>query len=150
MKNLEFNRLNNMITYRDLSHQVTKKRQIWPIRKLIQQFEREVFDLIPCWMASPEAVSAIFPMAQMFDLVIFDEASQCFTEQGIPAMYRGKQVVITGDKMQLSPFDLYKIRWEEEQDENSEPSLEVDSLLDLGSQFFDAGAIKGSLQKPVT
>ena len=58
-------------------------------------------------MASPEAVSAIFPMEKIFDLVIFDEASQCFSEQGIPAMYRGKQIVISGDKMQLSPFDLY-------------------------------------------
>jgi len=142
-ENVEFNRLNNMITYRDLTHQVTKKRQIWPIRKVVQQFEREVFDLLPCWMASPEAVSAIFPMEQLFDLVIFDEASQCFSEQGIPAMYRGKQVVITGDKMQLSPFDLYKVRWEEEHDENTDPSLEVDSLLDLTSQYLMQVQLRG-------
>ena len=142
-KNVEFNRLNNMITYRDLSHQVTKKRQIWPIRKLIHQFEREVFELVPCWMASPEAVSAIFPMEKLFDLVIFDEASQCFSEEGIPAMYRGKQVVITGDKMQLSPFDLYKVRWEEELDEDSDPSLEVDSLLDLAGQHMMNVQLRG-------
>ena len=142
-ENVEFNRLNNMITYRDLAHQVTKKRQIWPLRKVIQQFESEVFDLIPCWMASPEAVSAIFPMQQIFDLVIFDEASQCFSEQGIPAMYRGNQVVITGDKMQLSPFDLYKVRWEEEQDTDTDPSLEVDSLLDLAGQHLMQVQLRG-------
>lgn len=142
-ENVEFNRLNNMITYRDLAHQVTKKRQIWPIRKLIQNYSQEVFDLLPCWMASPEAVSAIFPMEQLFDLVIFDEASQCFSEQGIPAMYRGKQVVITGDKMQLSPFDLYKVRWEEERDEEANPSLEVDSLLDLASQYLMQVQLRG-------
>ena len=140
---VEFNRLNNMVTYRDLAHQVTKKKQIWPIRKLIQHFENELFDLVPCWMASPEAVSAIFPMAQLFDLVIFDEASQCFAEQGIPAMYRGKQIVITGDKMQLSPFDLYKVRWEEELDDNVDPSLEVDSLLDLASQYLMQVQLRG-------
>ncbi|MCG8307064.1 MAG: AAA domain-containing protein [Cytophagales bacterium] len=140
---IEFNRLNNMITYRDLAHQVTKKRQIWPIRKVIHQFEKEVFDLVPCWMASPEAVSAIFPMEQLFDLVIFDEASQCFSEEGIPAMYRGKQVVITGDRMQLSPFDLYKVRWEEEPDEDSDPSLEVDSLLDLAGKYLMQVQLRG-------
>lgn len=142
-ENVEFNRLNNMITYRDLTHQITKKRQIWPLRKVIQQFESEIFDLIPCWMASPEAVSAIFPMQQIFDLVIFDEASQCFSEQGIPAMYRGNQVVITGDKMQLSPFDLYKVRWEEEREEEVDISLEVDSLLDLASQYLMQVQLRG-------
>ena len=142
-ENVEFNRLNNMITYRDLGHQATKKRLIWPIRKLVQNFENEVFDLVPCWMASPEAVSAIFPMKQLFDLVIFDEASQCFVEQGIPAMYRGKQIVITGDKMQLSPFDLYKVRWEEDHEEDTDPSLEVDSLLDLSSKYLEQIHLKG-------
>ncbi len=141
-ENVEFNRLNNMITYRELSHQVTKKRQIWPIRKVLQQFEDEIFDLLPCWMASPEAVSAIFPMEQIFDLVIFDEASQCFSEQGIPAMYRGKQVMVTGDKMQLSPFDLYKIRWEEEI-EDADAELEVDSLLDLAAQHLMNVQLRG-------
>ncbi len=142
-QNVEFNRLNNMVTYRDLGHQVTKKRQVWPIRKVIQHHEHELFDLLPCWMASPEAVSAIFPMEKIFDLVIFDEASQCFSEQGIPAMYRGKQIVVTGDKMQLSPFDLYKVRWEEDPEENTDPSLEVDSLLDLTSQYLMQVQLRG-------
>ena len=96
-ENLEYNRLNNRVTYRDLLHQVTKKKKIWPVRKVIAEFKDEVFQLMPCWMASPESVSAIFPMEQVFDVVIFDEASQCFTERGIPAMYRGKQIVIAGD-----------------------------------------------------
>ena len=132
--NVEYNRLNNRISYRDLSHQVTKKRQIWPIRKVIQEFQDELFDLIPCWMASPESVSAIFPMEEIFDLVIFDEASQCFVEKGIPAMYRGRQVVIAGDDKQLSPNDLYKVRWEEE--EVDHPDLEIDSLLDLANKYL--------------
>ena len=128
-----YNRLNNRVSYRDLSHQVTKKRQKWPIRKVIQEFHEELFDLIPCWMASPESVSAIFPMREMFDLVIFDEASQCFVESGIPAMYRAKQVVIAGDDKQLSPNDLYKVRWEEEEPDH--PDLEIDSLLDLANKY---------------
>ena len=132
-ENIEYNRLNNMVTYREIKHQVTKQRRIWPLRKLIANHSNELFDLVPCWMASPEAVSAVFPMEKLFDLVIFDEASQCFTEKGIPAMYRGNQLVVAGDNQQLRPNDLYQARWEEDEDEIA---LEVDSLLDLSEQYL--------------
>src|SRR5690606_7225768 len=72
-ENLEYNRLNNRVTYRDLYHQVTKKKKVWPIRKLITDFQHELFNVMPCWMVSPEAASAMFPMSELFDIVIFDE-----------------------------------------------------------------------------
>lgn len=137
-KNLLFNRLNNAVTYRDLFHQTTKKRSIWPVRKLMESFADEVFKLVPCWLASPESVSAMFPLQKaLFDLVIFDEASQCFAENGIPAMFRGKQVVITGDNQQLRPSDLYKVQLEEmevEDEHSVQTVLETESLLELASQ----------------
>lgn len=138
---IEYNRLNNRVTYRDLHHQTTKKKKIWPVRKVIGEFSDELFNLVPCWLASPEAVSAIFPMAQLFDLVIFDEASQCFAERGIPAMYRGKQVVIAGDDKQLKPFELYQVRWTEE--ETQTPDLEVSSLLELASRYLPTVHLQG-------
>lgn len=131
---LEFNRLNNRVTYRDLYHQLTKKKRIWPVRKVLSEFESEIFRLLPCWLASPESVSAVFPLREMFDLVIFDEASQCFAERGIPAMYRGRQVIVAGDDKQLKPNDLYRIRWQSE--EETEPDLEVDSLLALTERYL--------------
>ena len=135
-RNLTFNRLNNIITYRDLLHQTTKKRNVWPVRKLLESFADEVFKLVPCWLASPESVSAIFPLREeLFDLVIFDEASQCFAENGIPAMARGKQVVITGDNQQLRPSDLYRTRLDDTDLTDETPaSLEVESLLELAAQ----------------
>jgi len=141
-QNVEFNRLNNMVTFRDLYHQVTKKRRIWPVRKLVASFQHDIFDLIPCWMVSPEAASAIFPMAPVFDLVVFDEASQCFAEKGLPAMYRGKQVVVTGDDKQLKPNDLYRVRWEDENDDDL-PELDVDSLLNLAKQHLMEVQLRG-------
>lgn len=133
-RDVEYNRLNNRVTYRELDHQVTKKRKVWPIRKTFAEYGEELFNLIPCWMASPESVSAIFPMDMSFDLVIFDEASQCFAEKGLPAIYRAKQVVITGDKHQLAPNDLYQTRFEEEEEVSTD--LEIDSLLDLSSKYL--------------
>lgn len=146
-RNLSFNRLNNVTTYRDLLHQTTKKRNIWPVRRLMSQFFEEVFRLVPCWMASPESVSAIFPLEEgLFDLVIFDEASQCFAENGVPAMYRGKQVVVTGDSQQLRPSDLYRTRIEDEplpDDEATQTALEVESLLELAAQELPQVALTG-------
>jgi hypothetical protein len=138
---LEYNRLNNQVTYRDLRHQVSKKRKIWPIRKLLSQHGDEVFRLLPCWMASPEAVSAVFPMAPLFDLVIFDEASQCFVEKGLPAIYRGRQVLISGDSRQLQPNDLYQVRWDE--GEEDQPDTEVESLLDLAARYLPDVQLQG-------
>ncbi len=140
-EDLEFNRLNNPVTYRDLEHQVTKRRRIWPLRKVLSEYKEEAFQLIPCWMCSPESASAIFPMVETFDLVIFDEASQCYAERAIPALYRGSQVVITGDLQQLKPYDLYRIRWEEAEDEM--PELEIDSLLELSSRYLQSIMLKG-------
>jgi superfamily I DNA and/or RNA helicase len=141
-ESIEYNRLNNRVTYRDLEHQVNKKKRIWPLRRVISEFREELFQLIPCWLASPESASAIFPMEQFFDLVIFDEASQCFAERGIPSMYRGKQVVIAGDEKQLKPFDLYRVRWEEESEEDL-PELEIDSLLDLSKRYLAKQPLEG-------
>lgn len=139
-ENLEYNRLNNRVTYRDLYHQVTKKKKVWPLRKLITDFQHEIFNVLPCWMVSPEVTSAVFPMTEVFDLVIFDEASQCFSERGIPAMYRGRQIVIAGDDMQLKPNELYQTRWEEDADH---PDLEVDSLLDLAKRYLPTVYLQG-------
>ncbi|MCE7065362.1 AAA domain-containing protein [Dyadobacter sp. CY326] len=139
------NRLGNRVTYRELGHQVTKKRKIWPIRKLLENYTDEVFALMPCWMASPEAVSAVFPMqAALFDLVIFDEASQCYAEYGLPAAFRGAQIVVTGDSKQLSPSDLYKIRYEDKAEPDTySPAMEIESLLDLAAQSLDQYQLTG-------
>ena len=138
--NLELNRLGNRLTYRELLHQVSKKRQRWSVRKLVEEMGADVFRLLPCWLASPETVSALFPIAQSFDLIIFDEASQCQVERGLPAMLRGKQVVIAGDSKQLRPSDFYQVKWESEE-EGME--YEAESLLELAGHFFEKHQLKG-------
>ncbi len=141
-KDLLINRLQNVVTYRELHHQTTKKRKLWSVRKVLEAYSDELFKLIPCWMASPESVSAMFEMKEgLFDLVIFDEASQCFAEYGIPAIFRGKQIVVAGDSKQLQPNDLYQIRYEE--DVSDEPILEIDSLLDLAAQNLPQASLMG-------
>ncbi|MEW9053048.1 MAG: AAA domain-containing protein [Neobacillus sp.] len=124
---------------RELKHQVGKKRQVWPLRRLVNQFAANgLVDILPVWLASPEIVSSIFPLQEgLFDLVIFDEASQCTVESGIPAVYRGKQVIIAGDEKQLPPYNLFQSSFvnEEDEDETYDTDDSV-SLLNLAKRRF--------------
>lgn len=57
---------------------------------------------IPIWMMSLEDVSRIIPMvANAFDYVILDEASQCNLAYSLPVMYRAKHTVFFGDSLQM-------------------------------------------------
>jgi len=128
--------------FKELKRQAEKKRQLWPIRNMIYEFSSLLFTIYPCWMMSPETVSDILPLqADMFDLIIFDEASQMFVENAIPTIYRGKKVVISGDDKQLRPTSTFMARVDEEEEEffdiESAAALEEESLLDLAKVNYD-------------
>lgn len=56
----------------------------------------------PVWLVSLASLHKVLPLKQgLFDLVIFDEASQCNIAASIPALYRAKRAVIVGDAKQL-------------------------------------------------
>ena len=77
-----------------------------------------LLDLCPVWMASPETVAQVFPRAPLFDVVIFDEASQCRLEEALPVLVRGHRAVIAGDPHQLPPtrfFESGLVRSEEDE-----------------------------------
>src|SRR5262249_40365974 len=67
-----------------------------------------LFDLRPVWMASPETVAQLFPRTSLFDVVIFDEASQCRLEEALPVLIRAKRIVIAGDQKQLPPTRFFE------------------------------------------
>jgi hypothetical protein len=67
-----------------------------------------LFDLRPVWMASPETVAQVFPRKPVFDVVVFDEASQCRLEEALPVLTRGHRVVIAGDPKQLPPTRFFE------------------------------------------
>ncbi len=86
-----------------------------------------LFDLCPVWMASPETVAQVFPRRAVFDVVIFDEASQCRLEEALPVLVRGKRALIAGDPHQLPPtrfFESGLVRSGDDEDEDeTEQSL---------------------------
>ena len=96
-----------------------------------------LFDLRPVWMASPETVAQVFPRLALFDVVIFDEASQCRLEEALPVLTRARRLVVAGDPKQLPPTRFFEsaLAVSEDEDADSEQALfeqqqgEVEDLL---------------------
>ena len=87
-----------------------------------------LFDLCPVWMASPPTVAQLLPRRALFDVVIFDEASQCRMEEALPVLTRARRVVIAGDPQQLPPtryFESAAAVSEEEEVETEAQLFEV-------------------------
>jgi hypothetical protein len=117
-------------------YQINKDKNFWTIRKLMEVYCDLMLTLFPCWLLSPESVSTIMPLKQdLFDIVLFDEASQVFIENTLPVIYRCRNIAVAGDNKQLRPTALFMRRYMgsdiEEQDLNTQAALEVESLLDL-------------------
>ncbi|MCP3163469.1 AAA domain-containing protein [Myxococcus qinghaiensis] len=79
-----------------------------------------LFDARPVWMASPQTVAQIFPRRPIFDVVIFDESSQCRLEEALPVLTRAKRVVIAGDPKQLPPTRFFESAVVQSQDTEAE------------------------------
>jgi predicted DNA-binding WGR domain protein len=123
---------------RELEHEFGKTMRYKSIRDLAAGDTGQVVqDLKPIWLMSPLSVSDTLPLdPNLFDVVIFDEASQIPTEEAIPAVYRSNQVIVVGDEMQLPPTTFFaSARTEdesvivEEEGERIEVDLDSDSFL---------------------
>lgn len=132
---------------KDYIYQISKKQNFWPIRKTMEVYGEYLFKLFPCWLLSPENVSTILPLVRnMFDVVLFDEASQVFIENTIPTIFRGKRIVVAGDAKQLRPTTTFMKRYmgasiDEDIDYSTQAALEVESLLDLAVSRFNSANI---------
>ncbi|HSZ54773.1 MAG TPA: AAA domain-containing protein [Tepidisphaeraceae bacterium] len=83
-----------------------------------------LFDLRPVWMASPETVAQVFARKPLFDVAIFDEASQCRLEEALPVLTRAQRVVIAGDPRQLPPTRFFESAIVSDDDEDAQTQQE--------------------------
>ena len=92
-----------------LENEFQKSRAYKSIRELFAgEAGRALRRLKPVWLMSPLSVADILPLEeQLFDVVIFDEASQIPVEDAIPTLYRARQMIVVGDEMQLPPSSFF-------------------------------------------
>ena len=76
-------------------------------RRELRSAMHKCYDAVPCWIMPAWRVSEQLPSEmESFDLVILDEASQSDAKE-LPALLRGKKVLIVGDDRQVSPSDAF-------------------------------------------
>lgn len=64
---------------------------------------KDVSRLLPCWAVTSLSAEGRIPLEPgLFDIVVFDEASQCDIASALPLLYRAKSVVVIGDPKQLA------------------------------------------------
>lgn len=79
------------------------------LRKIITTDFQLFTDFFPVVMLSPTVCSSVIPLEEaIFDVVIFDEASQLRLEDTFPALLRGKIKVVSGDSQQMPPSNFFQ------------------------------------------
>ncbi|MCC8936020.1 DUF4011 domain-containing protein [Bradyrhizobium sp. Arg68] len=75
-----------------------------------------LFALRPVWLMTPDVASRVLqPRAGLFDTVIFDEASQMPVEYALPALFRSRLVVVSGDEKQMPPTSFFASKVENDE-----------------------------------
>ena len=127
-----------------LQGELSKRRSRWPVRRLFGRIPHLLQAVKPCFMMSPLAVSQMLPYSEdaantlKFDVVIFDEASQVFPEDAVPAILRANQLILSGDQKQLPPTSYYRTRIADDDNDSSNdddvdesPMTGRESILDV-------------------
>lgn len=104
------------------------------LRKIIH-YDFDLFtSFFPVVLVNPVVCSSIMPLKEgLFDIVIFDEASQLRLEDTIPALIRGNYKIISGDRHQMPPSSYFSIDSPistKNEDQSDEESLDLGGLKD--------------------
>ena len=84
--------------------------------------------LAPCVLMSPITVAQYLSAEpDLFDLVVFDEASQLPTSEAVGSLARAKSAVIVGDPKQLPPTSFFSSGYVDEENLDAE---DLESILD--------------------
>ena len=119
------------------------------LRQIVQYDANLFTNFFPIILTSPDVASNLFKgMNGYFDIVMFDEASQLRLEDNLPAILKGKQIIIAGDEHQMPPSNYFSKVFdgavEDEEDLEEENQIIVDkdnillsceSLLDFGTEL---------------
>lgn len=88
--------------------EANRKRGHLPLRKLVAAAPDVLLAARPCWAMSPIVVSRLLPPARLFDIVVFDEASQVEPVDAMTSIMRGDRLVVAGDDQQLPPSTYFR------------------------------------------
>ncbi len=114
-----------------LLRELAKKTRHKPLRRLFVEIPNLLPRLKPCFLMSPLSVAQYLTAGQeLFDVVVFDEASQITVSDAVGALARGRSGVVVGDSKQLPPTTFFQRLEEGEEDLDDIALEELESILD--------------------
>jgi hypothetical protein len=118
-----------------LKKESEKQRKVLSPREIMEKGAlATMLQLKPCWLMSPLSISQMLPLQKnLFDVIIFDEASQVRVEDAIPSIYRAATMIVVGDNKQMPPTNFFAGGVADDEDEDFEIAP---SVLDLASQVY--------------
>jgi very-short-patch-repair endonuclease len=121
-----------------LKKEVGKKRKVKAPREVMEDGGLEtMLSLKPVWLMSPLSISQMLPLApNIFDVIVFDEASQVRVEDAIPSIYRAGRLVVVGDRQQMPPTNFFDGAGLADDDDEEEQEEIPESILDLALQVY--------------
>lgn len=135
-----------------LKLQCELQRKHKPIRWIMARAGEAIQRIKPVFMMSPLSVAIhLPPELPLFDMVIFDEASQIKPEDSLSAIIRARQAIVVGDTRQMPPTSFFD-RLADDEDEVDDGSAEselgnearkLESVLSLMS-----GVTLGRVRRP--
>lgn len=133
----------SMELYSAMSAGIGKKSRHPTLRSFVNSYQDLLLDNFPIWIMTPESVSDVLPLRKnMFDLVIFDEASQLYLWAALPSIYRATKIAVAGDDKQLKPENLFNTKLDDEVDSLEEDDVNLycseKSLLDQAKETFNS------------
>ena len=92
-----------------LIKEFSKTRSHPSLRELQNSEAREWIQLLkPIWLSNPTQVGKCFPLEKdVFDLAIFDEASQIPLQNALGTIQRAKRIIVAGDEHQMGPTNYF-------------------------------------------
>lgn len=122
------------------------------LRKLYTSGFEELHQIYPVLLTNPETASSVLDLkANLYDLVIIDEASQMFMADALPLLYRAKTAVISGDTKQMPPSDFFMSLGndtnEDEDQEEDESIADKNRLIPAEGEYCLLEAAEYSVQK---
>lgn len=126
------------------------RRPATRLRELYQAKTCEsTWTMFPVLLANPSSVSDIMPLdLECIDLLIIDEASQMFTADAMPLLYRAKRAVISGDEKQMPPssfFALSEDEFDDDGDDDESPAKNIDVPFELLDAVDKRANVVGAL-----
>ena len=115
-----------------IRREANKKTRHIPLRTLFEKAPDVLTAVRSCWAMSPLDVAQTLPPRPLFDLVIFDEASQVLPCDAISALMRAQRAMVAGDSRQLPPTTFFDGSGNDDENDDDEGSLTVfESILDV-------------------